>query len=260
MRIGIDIRCLMHSLFSGISEYTYNLVTNLLELDGENEYVLFYNSAQATTTPKFNAPNVTIKEFQYPNKLFNLSMRFIGRPRADELIGGVDAFIIPNFLFLRLSPQVRKLLIVHDLTFELYPEFFTFKKLLWHKLIGPKIFCDQADTIVAISQNTKQDLVVLYKTNAEKITVINPGISDTFFEPLTEAELARVQRKYRLPKKYILSLGNLEPRKNVSVLIDAFESIADSETELLIAGGNAWMYKKLYQQAQRSKKKNKIRF
>ena len=125
MRIGIDIRCLMHSLFSGISEYTYNLVINLLALDHENEYVLFYNSAQATAAPKFNARNVTVKEFQYPNKLFNLSMRFIGRPRVDQLIGGVDAFIIPNFLFLRLSPQVAKLLIVHDLTFELYPEFFT---------------------------------------------------------------------------------------------------------------------------------------
>jgi len=260
MKIGIDVRCLMESQYSGISEYTYNLLTVLFTLDSRNRYVLFYNSAQATAVPTFAFPNVTVREFKYPNKLFNLSLRFLKITAVDRLLGGVDVMLVPNFLFLNLSARCRKVLIVHDLSFELYPEFFTLKKKLWHRLIGARRLCQQADAIVAISQNTKHDLISRYGTDQKKIRVVPPGISDQFFAPISEGALAAVKKKYQLPRRYILALGNLEPRKNITTLIAAFERMTNRDCRLVIAGGRGWKYAALYQQWQRSAAKDRITF
>ena len=98
MRIGVDIRCLTESQYSGISEYTCNLLDNLLRIDQKNQYFLFYNAAKAAKVPEFNFPNVTYKGFSYPNKIFNLSLRFLKIASIDKMIGGGDVFLIPNIL------------------------------------------------------------------------------------------------------------------------------------------------------------------
>ncbi|NUM25302.1 MAG: glycosyltransferase family 4 protein [Candidatus Buchananbacteria bacterium] len=260
MKIGVDVRCLMEKQYSGISEYTYNLLKALFKIDQENQYFLFYNSSKPVKMPEFDSPRVFYKAFNYPNKLFNLSLRFLKIAEIDKLVGGVDVFLIPSFLFSNLSKDCRKILIVHDLSFELYPEFFTFKKQLWHHLIEPRRITNTADSIIAISENTKQDVVKIYQTPPEKIDVIYNGISDMFFEPITDNDISRVKKKYDLPDEYIFSLGNLEPRKNVESLLKAFNLLENKSIQLVIAGGQAWKYQKIYQIWQKSAKKNQIKF
>ncbi|OGY47822.1 MAG: hypothetical protein A3J62_01310 [Candidatus Buchananbacteria bacterium RIFCSPHIGHO2_02_FULL_38_8] len=250
----------MEAQYSGISEYTYNLINNLLKIDRQNQYFLFYNTAQAATVPKFNFPNVEIKEFQYPNKLFNLSMRFLKLPRIDKMIGGVDILLIPNFLFLNLSKKCKQVLVVHDLSFELYPEFFTPKKKLWHKLINARKLCREADIIVAISENTKNDIINLYNVGVEKIKTVNPGISDLFFQSIREEDKIRIKEKYNLADDYVFYLGNLEPRKNLEALIKAFAELKNQQIKLVIAGGEAWKYKKIYKLWQNSPVRKRIKF
>ena len=260
MKIGLDIRCLTESQYSGISEYTYNLLYHLFQVDHKNQYFLFYNSSKISTVPKFDFPNITYKEFKYPNKIFNLSLRLLKIAEVDKLIGGVDLYIVPNFVFLNLSNDCKKILIVHDLSFELYPEFFTFKQRLWHKLIGPKQLCQQSDKIIAISQNTKNDIVKLYKIPEKKIQVVHQGINQLFFQPITDADKNKIKEKYKLPQNYIFALGNLEPRKNLQTLISAFEKISDPDTYLVIAGGAGWKNKNIYKLQKKSSKKNRIKF
>lgn len=260
MKIGVDIRCLMESQYSGISEYTYNLLKNIFQTDSTNQYVLFYNSSKQPNVPDFDFPNVEFKEYKFPNKIFNLSLRFLKIVEIDKLIGGVDVFLIPNFLFLNLSKNVRKILIVHDLSFELYPEFFTIKKRLWHKLIGPKQMCEQADTIIAISENTKNDIVKIYGINPDKIKVIYQGIASNFFEQINDTEKVRVKKKYNLPDNYIFYLGNLEPRKNVETLLKAFELVEDKNIHLVLAGSKAWKYKNIDNLYNNSSAKDRIKF
>lgn len=260
MKIGVDIRCLMEPQYSGISEYTYNLLKNIFEIDSQNQYILFYNSSKQPSVPDFDYPNVAFKEYKFPNKLFNLSLRFLKITEIDKLIGGVDVFLIPNFLFLNLSKDCRKVVIVHDLSFEIYPEFFTPKKRLWHRLIGPKQMCQQADTIIAISANTKNDIVKIFGINSDKITVIYPGISNNFFDEISETKKVEVKKKYNLPNNYIFYLGNLEPRKNVETLLKAFENIEDPNVHLVLAGSKAWKYKNINKLYNASKIKNRIKF
>ncbi|OGY47766.1 MAG: hypothetical protein A3J65_03505 [Candidatus Buchananbacteria bacterium RIFCSPHIGHO2_02_FULL_45_11b] len=260
MKIGVDIRCLMEERYSGISEYTYNLLKELFALDPKNQYFLFYNSRKAVKRPAFDFPNVTFRGFRYPNKIFNLSLRFLKLIRLDKLIGGADVFLVPNLLFLNLSSNCRKILIVHDLSFELYPEFFTLKARLWHKLISPQNLCRQADVIIAVSQNTKNDIIKIYDISPEKIKVVNPGISGAFFRPAKTSEIEKIRKKYNLADKFIFYLGNLEPRKNVEALIAAFEKINQPDWHLVIAGGQAWKYKNIYKLWQKSPARQRIKF
>lgn len=260
MKIGIDIRCLMEKQYSGISEYTYNLVSNLFKIDSRNQYFLFYNSSKKSKVPEFNYPNVTDKGFNYPNKIFNLSLRLLKVAEIDKLIGGVDVFLTPSFLFSNLSGDCKKILIVHDLSFEIYPEFFTAKKKIWHSLIAPKKLCQNSDVIIAISENTKNDIIKFYQIPPEKIKVVYNGVNDLFFKPIAESEKARVKNKFKLPNDYIFYLGNLEPRKNVESLILAFEKVTNQSVHLVIAGSPAWKYQKIYQLWQKSPVKDRIKF
>ncbi len=260
MRIGIDIRCLMESQYSGIGEYTYNLINHLLSIDQANQYILFFNSNKKIQVPKFDFPNVTYKGFNYPNKIFNLSLRFLKIAEIDKLIGGVDYFLAPNLLFLNLSTECKKILVIHDLSFELYPEFFTAKKRLWHTLIDPKKLCNDSECIIAVSENTKNDIVRIYGINQDKIKVIYPGINEVFHAEILESQKQKVKNKYNLPNKYIFYLGNLEPRKNIETLIMAFSEINDDSLNLVIAGSQAWKYKKIYRLWQNSSAKKRIKF
>lgn len=260
MKIGIDARCLCEEKYSGISEYTHNLVKHLLKIDNQNQYFLFYNSAKASFVPEFSHPNVTYKGFKYPNKIFNLAIRFFKVAALDKMLGGVDVFITPTFLFTNLSKDCKKLLIIHDLSFEIYPEFFTAKRRLWHTLIGPKKISRQADEIIAISDNTKNDIIKIYGVEEDKIKVLHNGINEMYFKEVSSAVKDKVQEKYNLPKEYIFYLGNLEPRKNIESLLLAFEKIKNQNIQLVIAGSQAWKYNKIYKIWQKSPAKDRIKF
>ncbi len=260
MKIGIDARCLCEARYSGISEYTHNLVKHLISIDQQNQYILFYNAAKAARMPALTGPNVIHRSFRYPNKIFNLALRFFKFTSLDQMIGGVDVFLTPTFLFTNISSDTKKILVVHDLSFELYPEFFTPKQRLWHTLINPRQIAQQADIIIAISENTKSDVVRIYGVTPDKVQVIYNGIGDEYFTRPTTEEVERVTKKYKLPARYVFFLGNLEPRKNVTTLIQAFGQLTDSTVELLIAGGQAWKYRNVYQAWEQSPARSRIRF
>lgn len=242
MKIGIDIRCLMNSKYSGVSWYAYNLLKNIFELDHDNHYVLFYNSSKQVILPKFDYDNVKYSGCRYPNKLFNLVVNCFNYPRIDKLIGGVDLFFVPNLHFIAWSDNCKKIITVHDLSFLHFPEFFTAKMRLWHKLILKKDILGQADLIVADSFNTKNDLLGLLGVPENKIKVIHLGVDQRYFIPSTAEQLAAIRKKYDLPDKFVLSLGTLEPRKNLEGIVAAYKSLAP-EADLVIAGGRGWKTK-----------------
>jgi len=243
MKIGVDIRSLMDNRYSGVSWYTYHLLENLLALDQKNQYLLFYNSRKKTTVPEFSQINAFNCGFNYPNKLFNLAVNFFDFPKFDQLIGGVDLFFLPNLHFASWSPNCRRVLVVHDLSFLKFSDFFPWKMRLWQKLVLRKGVIKQADILIADSDNTKEDLVDLLGIPAEKIRVVQLGVSK-HYRQLDKADpiLAAVRTKYNLPEKFILYLGNLEPRKNIETIIESFKNI-EGDNHLVIAGGLSWKAK-----------------
>lgn len=271
MNIGIDIRPLLTKYQTGVGEFTFQLLTALFKLDKTNNYFLFYNSASDHNNPlNFTGENIFKLATNYPNKLLNLSLTLFGLPHLNTLlinkskpkINGLDFYFSPNFNFTSIAVPTKHILLVHDLSFEHFPEFYTIKHRLWHTLIKPKKMCAQAHLIFTPSQSTKNDIIFTYKIPAEKIKVLTPGI-----EPLKQTDLSHqqqiVKQKYSFGDHFILYLGAIEPRKNITGIIDAFEKVAPQLThayQLIIAGPPGWKNNEIYSRANASPLKDKIKF
>ncbi len=268
MRIGIDIRCLMQPNYSGVAEYTSNLLKNLFNLDKNNQYLLFYNARQNVeyNLPKFNYPNVKFKGFKYPNKLFNLSLKVLRYPKIDNLLEHTDIFFIPNLNFIALSKKCQKIITIHDLSYEISPHFFSHKRQWWHKIINPRQLIANCDKIIAVSQNTKNDLINLYKIPDTKIKVINSGIDQQLYKKIEKDDyhFAEITKRYQLPKQFIFFLGTLEPRKNVESLIEAFNQLKKrpefKNLELVLAGEKGWHYQNIFKLIEKSPYKKQIKY
>lgn len=261
MKIGIDIRCLMQPNYSGVAEYTYNLLTNLFKIDKDNQYLLFYNSSQDVSgnLPNFSGANIKTIGFNYSNKLLNLGLKFFKYPKIDQLLNQVDIFFMPNLNFIALTKQCKKVITVHDLSFKLFPAFLSKKRRLWHAFINPKKLIASSDKIIAVSANTKNDLINYYKIPEHKIKVIYSGLDHDLYRVIAknDPQLAVIKKKYQLPDSFLLFLGTLEPRKNIIGLIEAFNLFKAQPSEfanmhLVIAGERGWNYQQIFTLAENS--------
>lgn len=266
MNIGIDIRSLQEKQKSGVGEFTYRLLAALFKIDRENNYYLFSNAGRGNKPelPAVGNAKVSAQHFNYPNKLLNFGFRFFKTPKIDKLINDkIDVFIFPNINFYALSPNIKKILIVHDLSFKIFPEFFSTKGRLWHSLLNARRFCQSADKIVCVSQNTKNDLSDYFKLPGEKINAIYPGISEKF-RPVTEfARLEKIKNKYSLPNNFILYLGTVELRKNIFSLIQAFGMLKNKFSlphSLILAGARGYESEKILKYALQSKSADHIKY
>lgn len=263
MNIGIDIRCLMEKEITGVGEYTYHLLRHLFEIDNKNNYYLFYNSRQDVEKyiPKFPKDNVHYCRFSAPNKLLNLSLKLFQRPKLDKWIikkynvHHIDLFFFPNISFLQTNcPYI---ITAHDLSFEFFKEFLSFRRILWHKIINPKKITGKAHKIISVSQNTANDLIEKYLIKPEKIEVTPSGINHTYkILNRQDQKFKKIKKKYKLPAEFILYLGTIEPRKNIGGLISAykqFRKLSGSNHHLVIAGKLGWKYKNFIKQAEEDK-------
>jgi len=248
MRIGIDIRSLIEEAPSGVTEYTRQLLKHLLQIDKENQYLLFYNAIKPLPkkyASEFDQSNVTLKAFRYPNKILNSFLAFIGFPKIDKMIGGVDVIFSPNFNFLSISSRCKYLLTIHDLSFIKYPSFYTYKGRAWHRFIQPKRLIKRSDALIAVSANTKSDLISHFNIESDKVSVVYSGIDFDFFSDIDVGKKEKIKEKYGLNKPYILSLGNVEPRKNIDSLISAFDTLKKNynlDHQLVIIGSGQKNY------------------
>lgn len=268
MKIGIDIRCLADGRRTGVEEYTIHLLENIFLRDRQNTYILFLNAykdprADLEWVKKY--PNVSIKRFRWPNKLLNFCLWYLRWPKLDRMIGGVDIFFMPNMNFAAVSSKAKLFVTAHDLSFERYPETFSWKRRLWHTFVNFRDLCRRAHHIFAVSESTKSDLVDLYRLPAKKITATLSGVSERFMSmDRNDPELLRVKGKYALPYRFILYLGTIEPRKNLVALIRAYgllRSQGDAEMEkysLVIAGSRGWKCVDIFDEIERSEFRDSI--
>jgi len=241
MRIAIDIRSLVEPFPSGISEYTYQVVKNLLAIDKENDYLLFCNSHRPFPEhykKAFFQSGAQLRLLRWPSKLFNTSL-FIGAfLKLDRLLGGVDIFFMPNLNFCSFSKKCRTILTVHDLSFS-YPGFYSKKGYWWHRFIKPQQTLKRADKIIAVSESTKNDLQNIFNISSDNITVIYSGVETERFQKIDQAKLEDIKRQYHLEKPFYLYLGNVEKRKNIEGLIKAWQLLRKRQQtnyQLVIAG------------------------
>lgn len=252
MNIGVDLRLFAEGRQSGVEEYTESILQNLLEIDQKNTYRLFFNAYKAKegeqrvrAFEKYS--NVELTILNLPNKMLNASFHLRKRPYLDELVGGADVWFSPNIIFSSLSRHVKKVLTVHDLSFEIYPEFLSLKRKLWHRAVDPKKQIESCSKIIAVSHATKDDLVNYYNIDSERITVIHSGLRKT--RELNDATID-LKDTFNIHSPYFLFFATLEPRKNADALLRAYDQFRVSNSEriqLVLAGASGWLDKGIRQ-------------
>jgi len=106
-----------------------------------------------------------------------------------------------------------------------------------------------ADMIIAVSENTKKDIINCFNISSDKIQVVYEGVDDFFKIINDKGRLEQVRKKYNISKDFILNVSMITPRKNLITLIKAFKLLRDSKNikcQLVIAGGKGWWYEDVF--------------
>lgn len=228
---------------AGLGRYAATLADHLAPLLGER-LAFFYNRAGASapaTLPGAGAAH-QVRRVSLGYKPWRLAvwlgqMAGIGFDRllpAAELYHATEHLLMP----LRQAPSV---LTVHDLIYRLLPQHH--KRLnYWFLNAAMPLFCRRADALITISENSKRDLVRFYQVAPEKVHVIYEAAAP-HFRPQAPERSAAVRARYHLPEQYMLTVGTIEPRKNLDRLLDALLILRQSglDAHLVIVGSKGWL-------------------
>lgn len=251
MRIGINARYLQ-STRSGIAQYLYYILLNLKAVDKNNEYVLFLGSHKSVSDDIINFGFINdVSKLSTTNQILKIAWQHFYLPcRIKNL--RIDVFHEPTFIapFFKQCPTV---ITVHDVAYKLLPDCFTFRNRLYLEQLMQRSI-DTSDMVIAISENTKKDIMLNYKIKEEKIKVVY-GAADEAFHPLTESreeKSAQIKAKYGITDNFILTVSLISPRKNMVNLIRAFKKLKQKDKinyQLVIVGKKGWLFKEVFEEA-----------
>ncbi|MCL4363823.1 glycosyltransferase family 4 protein [Patescibacteria group bacterium] len=259
MTIGIDITPLLFQ-GSGVADYTYNLVKNLLLIDKKNQYKLLFTSPRINKSfpflEEFKKMGAKIYRYPLPFVFFQICWEKLDVVPVEWLIGPIDVFYASDFL--RPPSTVRTVTTVHDLIWKIHPGYHEDFIVKTHdKKLSKTI--QYRDTVVVDSQTTKNDLLKYFpRVNQKKIHVIYPGIGEEFKPP------DQRPKRSLSDKPYILYVGAIEPRKNLLTAIEVFrELIKDkyfSDFEFLIAGMAGWRKNQVTDEVKNLRLEGRVKF
>ncbi|HWC00284.1 MAG TPA: glycosyltransferase family 1 protein [Bryobacteraceae bacterium] len=223
---------------AGVKNYLYHWITHLRRQAGDGSIGLF---------PPFGKPGALDHErsvFGRPATFFGLGSLYLANhtrlPVIDWLNGRADVFHATNQI--RNPPRKSRLTAtIHDMTAWLLPEMHTPGNRLADQRFGDRIL-RQADGLIAVSAHTKADAVRVLSLDPDRIEVIHSGVASSFFQ-ITPAQAQATAARLGLQRAYILFVGTLEPRKNLDLLLDAYEQLPPGlreEFEMVIAGPTGW--------------------
>ncbi len=234
MKIGFDAKRAYHNN-TGLGHYSRTLIVNLAQFYSNNKYFLFTPSLSDSFDVSAYENIKSIIPGNFPNTLFK------NKWRSKWVIEDLKKMSID--IYHGLSHQIpiginktaiKSVVTIHDLIFERYPEQHgRINVLLYRKKF--KYACNNADAVIAISEQTKNDLIDFYHIPKEKIHVCYQTCNPLFMEKVGELEKQRIKIKYNLPDKFFLYVGSITERKNLLTVCKAIKSI-DNDIPLIVIG------------------------
>lgn len=232
MLIGIEGRTLQGTRY-GVGRYLTNLLREMVELEG-HDYLVYLS--QPIEPLDFSSRNLAFRILPHAPSLLWRHARLPLAMKLDK----VDVHFSPSY-FLPLIKVCPSVVVVHDLTIKVHPEWFArdrrirFDELFWREV-------KKAEHLITVSEHSKKDIVDLLGVNAERVTVIAEA-ADEFFRPVAgEARLRAVRAKYGLSEGFLFTAGAIHARRNLIRLIRAVgkaDRLLDTDLQLLILGSPA---------------------
>ena len=249
LRIAVDAANLLKPK-TGIGEYTINLMRGLSRLENP-EFVLFHDSLHKPNIKSLfdglDQSKIRLASLPIPANLVGPAWQACPWPPVDWTTGPVDIFHSPNY---RVLPVRRAKLVVtvHDLVVLKYPRHQSLTRV---KHIGGWLRrLKRADAVIAVSENTRRDILEYLDIPAEKVRVIYQGYNaDLFRSDVPGEDVERVLLRHRLQAPYFLYVGTLEPRKNLVRLLKAFSLVRRNglgNIHLVLAGRKGWKFEEIF--------------
>ncbi len=277
MHIGINAQLLSFSQNyrnGGISRYIRYLLTALANQPGPHEYTIFVNGrdvidhlsdfARKDVTRRPEQTQITYVPESWPesrpiSRVAWEQFRLPGLLRKKS----IDVFHSPaNVLPERLPHSCATVVTLHDLAFLRYPHVLSRSKRLYHRTFTMHSL-QRATMIIANSNSTKQDAIELAGIPANHIRMVYPCIDERFSNVILDKEIQSFRQAQGLTVGYLLYLGTLEPRKNITTLIEAYahlRKIYGREEKLVLAGGKGWLFDSIFQKVQELRLESEVLF
>lgn len=229
MHIGFDAKRAVRN-FTGLGNYSRFIIEALTSNYPQNSYYLY--------SPKPPSASIAFPSnaiFRHPSSGFGSYWRSRGivsdlkRDKIDVYHG------LSNELPVGLnSAGIKSVVTVHDLIFLRYPQYYPW---LDRKIYNLKFrhACKNADTIVAISEQTKKDIISFYGISEHKIRVVYQDCNEIFMACFPDSEKLRIREKYQLPEQFLLNVGTIETRKNLLLIVQALRELPEN-IELVVVG------------------------
>jgi glycosyltransferase involved in cell wall biosynthesis len=233
MILGFDAKRFFHNK-TGLGNYSRDLIRILAQYYPENSYLLYNPKPKKIDRILIDGKIIIehLPETKKDRKLSSLWRLFsvCSQIKKDkvEIYHGLSGEI-PIGLN---NSGVKTVVTIHDLIFMRYPNLYSYfdRKIHYYKF---KYAANKADLVIAISEQTKTDIVTYLKINPDKIKVIYQGCATVFKEDIPSEFIELTREKYQLPPNFILNVGTIEKRKNVLSVIKAIKKI---DTQLVIIG------------------------
>jgi glycosyltransferase involved in cell wall biosynthesis len=261
MKIAIHSADLDHERIDGTRVYLLNMLKNFALLDQKDSFLIYH---QNNFNPQLAPPtfaNYFVKKL--PFSFFWTQTRFAWQLFRDK--PAVLWMPVHNMPIIRRK-NLQTVVTIHDLAFKIFPQYFPAKDLVKLNRLSD-LSIKNATRIIAVSQATKKDILKFYPQITEnKISVVHHGFDvQLFSQKISQQESEELLKNYKLKaKSYILYVGAIQPRKNLEVLIEAFEKVKiksasrRTELKLVIAGAPAWQYEATLEKIAQSKFKKDI--
>ncbi|MGQ9547192.1 MAG: glycosyltransferase family 4 protein [Roseiflexus sp.] len=272
MHVGIDFTAGVWQ-GAGIGRYTRELIGAIVAQGAGIRFTLFYAAGFPGTQPPYlselqrlcaSYPEIRAVPIPLPPRRLTQIWHRLRIPLPIEwLTGPLDILHAPDFV----PPPARAptLVTIHDLSYMVHPECAVPGVAAYLRAAVPGAL-KRAGIIIADSESTRRDLHRLLRVAPERVTVVYPGV-DERFRPLPPDVCEPVRRRLNLPRRFILFVGTIEPRKNLVRLLEAFARIDhaalnaqnDNDLFLVLAGRRGWMYQPVFDAIDHLKLHNRVR-
>jgi glycosyltransferase involved in cell wall biosynthesis len=243
-RTWIDLSSAAHDR-AGMGRYQSSLARALLAL-GAPVGVFLHDRAGSRLRPPLSDVDTLSAGMPLRRWRLRAAASYFGAPSLDRALPGVRRFHATDHLLPKLS-SARSIFTLHDTAYLRYPEYYLPRNRIYLRIMMPR-FLRRADRVIVVSEHTRVDALRHYGLEPGKVHVIPEGVDPWFTPEQPRARIDAVRGRFGLPGRYVLSVGTIQPRKNLATLLDAYAVLRRREPDLglVIAGALGWLYESFF--------------